>query len=147
MVAILSLGVFFEANDMSNRSASLATFQLAYIAFFPTIRETLPETPKLVFTEILIYTQATVTLICFFYSLVINGQENYEFKPQSDVVFLICVALTALNIAIVICLMIIHKCKWEPEYNKLPDGAIEAMQQPVLNTDDTDEWWNPACER
>ena len=38
MVAILSLGVFFEANDMSNRSASLATFQLAYIAFFPTIR-------------------------------------------------------------------------------------------------------------
>ena len=46
MVAILSLGVFFEANDMSNRSASLATFQLAYIAFFPTIRQTLPETPK-----------------------------------------------------------------------------------------------------
>ncbi len=38
MVSILSLGVFFEMNDMSNRSASLATFQLAYIAFFPTIR-------------------------------------------------------------------------------------------------------------
>lgn len=38
MVATLNLGVFFEANDMSNRSASLATFQLAYIAFFPTIR-------------------------------------------------------------------------------------------------------------
>ena len=38
MVAILNLGVFFEANDMSNRSASLATFQLAYIAFFPTVR-------------------------------------------------------------------------------------------------------------
>lgn len=26
MVAILNLGVFFEANDMSNRSASIATF-------------------------------------------------------------------------------------------------------------------------
>ena len=49
MVAILSLGVFFELNDMSNRSASLATFQLAYIAFFPVIRQTLPDTPKIVF--------------------------------------------------------------------------------------------------
>lgn len=124
MVAILSLGVFFEANDMSNRSASLATFQLAYIAFFPTIRETLPETPKLVFTEILIYTQATVTLICFFYSLKVNMVEGYNFDYSTDVVFLICVALTAANIGTVAGMMLIHKCKWEPEYNRLPDGAI-----------------------
>ena len=38
MVGIMNLGVFFELNDMSNRDASLATFLLAYIAFFPTIR-------------------------------------------------------------------------------------------------------------
>ena len=38
MVAIMSLGVFFELNDMSNRDASLATFLLAYIAFLPSIR-------------------------------------------------------------------------------------------------------------
>ena len=69
------------------------------------------------------------------------------FDPRTDVVFLICVALTALNIFIVVALMFVHKCKWEPEYNRLPDGAIEAMQQAVINTDDTDEWWNPACER
>lgn len=146
MVAILSLGVFFEANDMSNRSASLATFQLAYIAFFPTIRETLPETPKLVFAEILIYIQATVTLICFFYSLKVNGVEGYNFDWDSDVTFLVCLALTALNIAVIVAMVILHKCKWEPEYNRLPDGAIDAMQQPVINTDDHTEWWNPACE-
>ena len=39
--------------------------------------------------------------------------------------------------AIVVGMFIIHKCKWEPAYNKLPDGAIEAMQQPFINTDDT----------
>ena len=60
------------------------------------------------------------------------------FKPLSDVVFLICVALTAANILIVIGLMVNHKSKWEPEYNKLPDGAVDAMKQPVINTDDTD---------
>lgn len=38
LIAILNLGVFFEANDMSNRSANLAMFQLAYIAFIPTVR-------------------------------------------------------------------------------------------------------------
>lgn len=91
--------------------------------------------------------QATVTLICFFYSLKINGVEGYVMNPATDVVFLICCALTAVNIGIVIGLMLVHKCKWEPEYNKLPDGAIEAMQQTVINTDDTDEWWNPACEK
>lgn len=50
MVAVMSLGVFFETNDMSNRDGSLATFLLAYIAFLPSIRESLPATPKIVFT-------------------------------------------------------------------------------------------------
>lgn len=112
MVAILNLGVFFEANDMSNRSASLATFQLAYIAFFPTIRESLPETPKLVFAEILIYIQALCTLICFFYSLAVNMKEGYVFDWSTDPVFLICLALTALNMAIIATMMIIHKLCW-----------------------------------
>lgn len=57
---------------MSNRDASLATFLLAYIAFFPTIRENLPETPKLVLTEILVYIQIVCSLLCFFYSLNVN---------------------------------------------------------------------------
>ena len=42
--------IIIGVNDMSNRDVSLATFFLTYIAFLPTLRENLPETPKLVFT-------------------------------------------------------------------------------------------------
>jgi len=112
MVAIMNLGVFFEANDMSNRNASLATFQLAYIAFFPTIRQNLPETPKLVFAEILIYLQALCTIICFIYSLVVNGIEDYVFVWNENRVFLLCLSLTIINVCVVVGMFLAHKLIW-----------------------------------
>ena len=65
ILSFLSLGVFFEKADMTNRSASIATYQIAFIAFFPTIRASLPETPNVVFAEILVYIQALCAIICF----------------------------------------------------------------------------------
>ena len=131
---------------MANRTDSLATFQLAYIAFFPVIRETLPNTPKLVLAEILIYSQSSVTLLCFFYSITVNMLVGYQFDWGSNPVFLVSMGLTGLNILITVGLMAAHKLKWEPDYNKLPEGAIEAMKAAVIDTDNSEEWWNPACE-
>lgn len=50
--------------------------------------------------------------------------EDYVFTWYTDPVFLVCLALTVINLGIIITMMILHKCRWEPEYNKLPDGAI-----------------------
>jgi heme/copper-type cytochrome/quinol oxidase subunit 4 len=123
---------------MSNRDASLATFLLGYIAFLPTIRDNLPETPKIVFTEILVYIQIAVSLICFFYSLTINGVADYVFTWDTDVPFLVCVALTLLNMVVVIGMFFIHKVVWERQYNKLPKGSAQYMNAKTLNTDDNE---------
>lgn len=142
----MSLGVFFEGNDMSNRDASLATFLLAYIAFLPSIRESLPATPKIVFTEILVYMQITTSLICFFYSLVVNQQEGYQFQWDAEPAFLVCLGLTGLNMVIVLGMFLIHKLVWERQYNKLPKGSKKYMNCKFLNTDDNVEWFNAECD-
>lgn len=131
---------------MSNRDGSLATFLLAYIAFLPSIRESLPETPKIVFTEILVYLQITTSLICFFYSLTVNFQEGYTFQWEQTPAFLACVALTLLNMVVVIGMFLIHKIVWERQYNKLPKGSLKYMNCKTLNTDDNKEWWNKECD-
>ena len=84
----------------------------------------------------MVYTQATVTLICFFYSLAVNMMPGYKFIWYSDPTFLVCLGLTGLNILITAGLMIVHKLKWEPAYNKLPEGAVEARDKISINTDD-----------
>lgn len=141
----MNFGVFFELNDMSNRDGSLATFLLAYIAFLPTIRDNLPETPKIVFTEILVYIQIIVSLLCFFYSLNVNGVEDYTFAWDSDAAFLVCLSLTLLNMFTVVSMFLIHKIFWERYYNKLPKGSAKYMNSKTLNTDDNEEWWNKEC--
>lgn len=73
-------------------------------------------------------------------------QEDYVFTWYTDAVFLVCLGMTLLNMGIIITMMILHKCCWEPAYNKLPDGAIECMEQPSIDTDDPEEWWNSRCE-
>ena len=99
---------------MSNRDASLATFLLAYIAFLPTIRDNLPETPKIVWTEILVYIQIIVSLICFFYSLAVNQTKDHDyiFTWNSNSTFLACLALTLLNMLAVLGMFLIHKIVW-----------------------------------
>jgi heme/copper-type cytochrome/quinol oxidase subunit 4 len=121
---------------MSNRDASLATFLLAYIAFLPTIRDNLPETPKIVWTEILVYIQIIVSLICFFYSLTVNQTTDYVFTWDSNPAFLVCLALTILNMLAVLGMFLIHKIVWERQYNKLPKGSAKYMNSKTLNTDD-----------
>lgn len=58
------------------------------------------------------------------------------FVWNEDGAFLVCVALTALNISIVIGMFIIHKLIWERQFNKLPKGSKQYLGIKTLNTDD-----------
>lgn len=43
-------------------------------------------------------------------------------------------------------LFLVHKLIWERKYNKLPPNSHRYIGAKTMNTDDSDEWWNPACE-
>ena len=55
VVGFINLLIFFQANDLGGRIASIATLTLAFIAFIPTINEQIPQTPYIKLIEILIY--------------------------------------------------------------------------------------------
>lgn len=92
------------------------------------------------------YIQIVVSLICFFYSLNVNNVKGYVFTWYSDGAFLACVALTLLNMTVVLGMFLIHKLVWERQYNKLPKGSAKYMNSKTLNTDDNEEWWNKECD-
>lgn len=60
----------------------------------------------------LVYMQMICSLICFGYSLSVNQQADYKFSWKENGAFLVVLALTLLNVAIVLCLFIIHKTVW-----------------------------------
>lgn len=47
LLALLSLGIFFQQNDLSNRISSIATMVLGYIALIPSIKEQLPPSSRI----------------------------------------------------------------------------------------------------
>lgn len=49
ILAIINLGIFFQANELSQRIASIASIMVAFIALIPTIRSQIPNYPTIVF--------------------------------------------------------------------------------------------------
>ena len=41
-------------------------------------------------------------------------KEDYVFTWYTDPVFLVCLALTVINLGTIVTMMILHKCRWEP---------------------------------
>ena len=66
LLALLSLGIFFQENDLSNRISSIATMVLGYIALIPSIKEQLPPSSRITIIEIVIY----ISTLCCLFSLV-----------------------------------------------------------------------------
>lgn len=55
LLGLISLGIFFQSNELADRIASIATVMIAHIAFMPVIRGQLPPSPRIAFIEILVY--------------------------------------------------------------------------------------------
>lgn len=47
LLALLSLAIFFQPNELSNRISSIATMVLGYIALIPSIKEQLPPSSRI----------------------------------------------------------------------------------------------------
>jgi hypothetical protein len=54
-LAIYNLFIYFSGNDMTMRISNGVTIDLALFAFLPTVRTQLPDTPKILLIEILMY--------------------------------------------------------------------------------------------
>lgn len=66
LLSLLSLAIFFQPNDLSDRLGSIATMVLGYIALIPSIKEQLPPSSRITVIEIVIY----ISTLCCLFSLV-----------------------------------------------------------------------------
>ena len=55
VLGFINLAIFFQEPSLSGRIAAIATLTLAFIAFIPTINETIPQTAEIKLVEILVY--------------------------------------------------------------------------------------------
>jgi hypothetical protein len=55
ILGLINLFIFFQERALANRIAGIATLTLAFIAFIPTINDTIPQTPNIKLVEILVY--------------------------------------------------------------------------------------------
>lgn len=87
---------------------------LALFAFIPTIRSQIPDTPRIILIEILIYIiggTLTLNLIqSYFASL--EDAATYAYEWSSDPYFLASFACILLTFLIILVLYIIHKLYW-----------------------------------
>jgi hypothetical protein len=121
LLSFLSLAIFFQANDLSSRLASIATMVLGYIALIPSIKEQLPPSSRITVIEIVIYISTLCCLFSLAESFLIDQQSDYQFVWRQNTLFMTCLTIHSLTFVFVIGLMITHKLVWEPSYNKIVD--------------------------
>lgn len=64
LLAIISLAVFFQDFSLSGRISSIATLMVAYTAFLPTVRESIPPSPNVTMVDIILYSLISTCLMC-----------------------------------------------------------------------------------
>jgi hypothetical protein len=79
LLALLSLAIFFQDQDLSGRIGSIATMILGYIALIPSIKEQLPPSAKLTVIEALVYIETLCCMFCLYESFMILDIKDYEF--------------------------------------------------------------------
>ena len=136
LLGLISLGIFFQERTLADRIASIATVMIAHVAFMPVIRGQLPPSPKLTFTEILVYMEISITLFCLIESIANRGVTS-EFEWNLNGLFMVSFIIQCLETAVIILLIIIYYCCWFPSYNLKP-----GMEIPL----DTKQWYNLDCD-
>lgn len=113
---------------------------LALFAFIPTIRSQIPDTPRIILIEILIYIIAgtlTLNLIQSYYAS-LEDASTYAYEWSSDPYFIASVASILLTFLIIFVLCLIHKLHWERAYLKEEDK--------VLGNFSREKWRNLDCD-
>lgn len=101
-------------NDLSMRIGNGTLLNLALFAFIPTIRSQIPDTPRIILIEILIYIiggTLTLNLIQSYYAS-LEDASTYAYEWSSDPYFLASFACILLTFLIIFVLYIIHKLHW-----------------------------------
>lgn len=117
LLALLSLAIFFQSNELSDRIGSIATMILGYIALIPSIKEQLPPSSKITVLEIVIYISTLSCLFSLVESFLIDDVSNYVFNWRTNPLFLMCLIIHISVFVFIGSLMVIHKFIWEPSYN------------------------------
>lgn len=108
---------------------------IAFVALIPVIREELPPSPKITFVEILVYFETCTTLFCFIESIIVRGDNNYQFVPLENGFFLVSVIIGLVEITVILGLMLIHQCCWLRSYNR----HVSEIEDIAFNADN---WFN-----
>jgi uncharacterized membrane protein len=64
LLCVVNLGIFNQSRKLAGRISNIATIMLAFIAFFPIVREQIPPNPSITKMEILIYFLTGTDLLC-----------------------------------------------------------------------------------
>lgn len=140
ILGILNLAIFFQDYDFGGRVASLATLTLAFVALVPTIYAEIPPNPEIVLVELLVYAETFTSMICLLDSFLLRRTDpSVEFEWSTDIYFLLSLAITVMNIGIVLVMFLFHRFKWEVYYNLEEAGK----KDPKF---DRKTWWNDDCD-
>lgn len=80
LLAFINLAIFFSGSDLSGRLQNLGGLMIAYTAFLPTIRQRIPPSSKITFTDILIYSLILTSLLCTIRSVTIAQIDKFKFQ-------------------------------------------------------------------
>lgn len=142
LLGFINLAVFFQDAGLADRIASIATLALAYIAFLPTINESIPETPSILLVEILILIETICTVLTLVQS--IRGRHNdytaTAYKWEEDGFFIAVIILNCITVAVVGILFFLHKIWWEKVYLTKKVPAIKEKSLMRIH------WANPPCD-
>lgn len=78
LLSIINLGIFFQDNGLADRIASIAALMIAFVALIPSIRAQIPPNPKIVFVEILVYFDASTTLLALIHSIDVRNDSEFD---------------------------------------------------------------------
>lgn len=118
ILGLIGLGVFFQEQGFGARLATVAVLILAFVAFLPTINNSIPQSPNIKLVDLLILLQITSTILLLVESFQIKDVEGFVFEWQKSNYFLISLAFNATTVAVVTFLFIIHKLFWERKYQQ-----------------------------
>ena len=110
----VSLAIFFQDFELSNRISSIATIMVAYTQFLSIVRGELPPTPKITFIEVLINASIIINIFCLIESVSMRESKN-EF--QVTAFFIIALIFQLFYMFIVVGLIICYYTLWKPSYD------------------------------
>jgi hypothetical protein len=120
---VLNFGILFQDSSLGDRMAAIATLVLAFAALIPTIRSQIPPNPRITLIEILVYFQTLPTLLAIIQSLDVSELYSSASTPifsldwVKDGFFWIAFIVSIVTFLIIFVLIVLHYCKWYPEYN------------------------------